>query len=159
MCIRDSLQHAQPTTLAHHLIAHHDAFARDFERICDAFKRVNRSPLGAAALAGTGFPIKRERTASLLGFDGIIENTMDAVSARDFIVEAISCFANVMLNASRLAEELILWSSAEFKFVRLPDTLTSGSSICRRSGILTSQSSCEQKQARYSAALPPFFAF
>ncbi len=123
------LQHAQPTTLAHHLIAHHDAFARDFERICDAFKRVNRSPLGAAALAGTGFPIKRERTAALLGFDGIIENTMDAVSARDFIVEAISCFANVMLNASRLAEELILWSSAEFKFVRLPDTLTSGSSI------------------------------
>jgi len=123
------LQHAQPTTLAHHLIAHHDAFARDFERICDAFKRVNRSPLGAAALAGTGFPIKRERTATLLGFDGIIENTMDAVSARDFIVEAISCFANVMLNASRLAEELILWSSAEFKFVRLPDTLTSGSSI------------------------------
>jgi len=123
------LQHAQPTTLAHHLIAHHDAFARDFERICDAFKRVNRSPLGAAALAGTGFPVSRERTATLLGFDGIIENTMDAVSARDFIVEAISCFANVMINASRLAEELILWSSAEFKFVRLPDTLTSGSSI------------------------------
>ncbi|MCW3132598.1 MAG: argininosuccinate lyase [Candidatus Methanospirare jalkutatii] len=123
------LQHAQPTTLAHHLIAHHDAFARDFERICDAFKRVNRSPLGAAALAGTGFPVSRERTATLLGFDGIIENTMDAVSARDFIVEVISCFANVMLNASRLAEELILWSSAEFKFVRLPDTLTSGSSI------------------------------
>ena len=123
------LQHAQPTTLAHHLIAHHDAFARDFERICDAFKRVNRSPLGAAALAGTGFPVSRERTAALLGFDGIIENTMDAVSARDFIVEAISCFANVMINASRLAEELILWSSAEFKFVRLPDAFTSGSSI------------------------------
>ncbi len=120
------LQHAQPTTLSHHLIAHFDAFSRDFERLEDAFKRTNRSPLGAAALAGTGFDVNRERTAELLGFYDIVENTMDSVSARDFIIEAIACCSNIMVNLSRLAEELILWSTSEFSFA---DIMATGSSI------------------------------
>ena len=123
------LQHAQPTTLAHHLLAHADAFARDFARLEDAYGRVNACPLGAAAFASTGFPIDRERTAELLGFDAVLENSMDAVSTRDFVVETVSCYANLGTNLSRLAEEVILWSSAEFGFVRLPADYATGSSI------------------------------
>jgi len=123
------LQHAQPTTFAHHFLAHFDAFTRDFSRVVNAYERVNVSPLGAAAFASTGFPIDRERTAKLLGFGAVLENSMDAVSARDFIIEAISCYANLMTNLSRLAEELILWSSSEFDFVRIPAEYATGSSI------------------------------
>ena len=123
------LQHAQPTTFAHHYLAHSDAFARDFSRLVNAYDRVNVSPLGAAAFASTGFPIDRERTAKLLGFDAVLENSMDAVSTRDFIIEAISCYANLMTNLSRLAEELILWSTSEFDFVRIPAEYATGSSI------------------------------
>jgi len=123
------LQHAQPTTLAHHLLAHFDALSRDFERLLDAYRRTNLCPLGAAALAGTGFEISRERVCELLGFDDIIENSMDAVSTRDFLLEALSAFAILMTDLSRLAEELILWSTPEFRFVRLPDEYTSFSSI------------------------------
>ncbi|MGB2728676.1 MAG: argininosuccinate lyase [Halobacteriota archaeon] len=123
------LQHAQPTTFAHHFLAHFDAFARDFSRLVNGYERVNVSPLGAAAFASTGFPIDRERTAKLLGFDAVLENSMDAVSTRDFIIEAISCYANLMTNLSRLAEELILWSTSEFDFVRIPAEYATGSSI------------------------------
>jgi len=123
------LQHAQPTTLAHHLLAHADAFARDFARLIAVYERVNVSPLGAAAFAATGFPIDRERTAELLGFDSILENSMDAVSTRDFVIEAVSCYANLMTNLSRLAEEIILWSSSEFDFIILPEEYATGSSI------------------------------
>ncbi len=123
------LQRAQPTTFAHHLLAHADAFTRDFARLLTAYERTNVCPLGAAAFASTGFPIDRERTARLLGFDAVLENSMDAVSTRDFIIEAISCYANLMTDLSRLAEELILWSSAEFNFIRLPDEYVTGSSI------------------------------
>jgi argininosuccinate lyase len=123
------LQRAQPTTFAHYLLAHADAFARDFARLSTAYERTNVCPLGAAAFASTGFPIDRERTARLLGFDAVLENSMDAVSTRDFIIEAISCYANLMTDLSRLAEELILWSSAEFNFIRLPDEYVTGSSI------------------------------
>jgi len=123
------LQHAQPTTLAHHLLAHADAFARDFARLITVYERVNVSPLGAAAFAATGFPIDRERTAELLGFDSILENSMDAVSTRDFVIEAVSCYANLMTNLSRLAEEIILWSSSEFGFISLPEEYATGSSI------------------------------
>ncbi|MBS7611351.1 argininosuccinate lyase [Candidatus Bathyarchaeota archaeon] len=122
-------QHAQPVTLAHHLTAYFDALVRDFERLLDAYKRVNRSPLGSCALAATGFPINRFRTAELLGFDGLIENSMDAVASRDFIVETLSDIAILATDLSRIAEELILWSSSEFKFVDLPDEYSSTSSI------------------------------
>ena len=123
------LQHAQPTTLAHHLLAHADALLRDFERLRDSYQRVNRSPLGAAAFASTGFDIDRKRTAELLAFDGLVENSMDAVSTRDFLLEALSASAILMVNASRLAEELILWSTSEFGYLELSDLFTSTSSI------------------------------
>ena len=123
------LQHAQPTTLAHHLLAHADALLRDFERLWDSYPRINRSPLGAAAFASTGFDIDRNRTAELLGFDGLVENSMDAVSTRDFLLEALSDSAILMANLSRLAEELILWSTSEFGYVELDNLFTSTSSI------------------------------
>lgn len=122
-------QHAQPTTLAHHLLAHADAFARDLSRAEDAYSRVNLSPLGAAAFASTGFKIDRQRTAQLLGFDGLVENSMDAVSSRDFILEALSCLSILMVNASRLAEELVLWSTSEFAYLELDNLYASTSSI------------------------------
>ena len=123
------LQHAQPTTLAHHLSAYSDAFARDFTRLVTVYERTNVSPLGAAAFASTGFPLDRAGTAKLLGFDSVMPNSMDAVSTRDFVIEAIACFANLMTNLSRLAEEIILWSTAEFDFVRVPEDYITGSSI------------------------------
>ncbi|MFQ6063712.1 MAG: argininosuccinate lyase [Methanosarcinales archaeon] len=123
------LQHAQPTTLAHYLIAHHDAFERDYERLISAKSRVNLSPLGSCALATTGFNINRKRTCELLKFEGLIENSIDAVSSRDFIVESVSVAVNIMINLSRLAEELILWSTSEFNFIELSDQYASTSSI------------------------------
>ncbi len=123
------LQHAQPTPFAHHFLAHSDAFARDSSRLVNAYEHTNVSPLGAAAFASTGFPLDRERTAKLLGFDSVLENSMDAVSTRDFIIEAVSYFSNLMTNLSRLAEEIILWSASEFDFVRLPEEYATGSSI------------------------------
>jgi len=122
-------QHAQPTVLAHHLLAHADAFLRDFSRIDDAYKRVNQSPLGAAAFASTGFSINRLRTCQLLGFDGLVENSMDAVSTRDFILEVLSDLSILMVNLSRLAEELILWSTLEFGYLELDNLYASTSSI------------------------------
>ena len=122
-------QHAQPTTLAHHLLAHADACFRDLARIEDAYKRVNLSPLGAAAFASTGFAIDRLRTSQLLGFDGLVENSMDAVSTRDFILEVLSDLSILMVNLSRLAEELILWSTSEFGYLELDNLFASTSSI------------------------------
>ncbi len=122
-------QHAQPTTLTHHLLAHANAFLRDIERIEGAYARTNINPLGAAAFASTGFPINRKITTELLGFDAMIENSMDAVSTRDFMIESMGCFSNLMTNLSRLAEELILWSSSEFDFIELDDSYASTSSI------------------------------
>ncbi|MBR1368062.1 argininosuccinate lyase [Methanocalculus chunghsingensis] len=123
------LQHAQPTTLAHHLLAYEEAFSRDAERLSDAYRRVNRSPLGSAAFASTGFPIDRYMTADLLGFDDILGNSMDAVSARDFALEILAALTVMMTNVSRFCEELILWSSAFVRFVELDDTYCSTSSI------------------------------
>jgi argininosuccinate lyase len=122
-------QHAQPTTLAHHLLAHADAYSRDLERLREAYKRVNQSPLGAAAFASTGFSINRQRTCQLLGFDGLVENSMDAVSTRDFILEVLSDLSILMVNLSRLAEELILWSTSEFGYLELDNRFASTSSI------------------------------
>ncbi len=123
------LQHAQPTTLAHHLMAHFGALGRDLERVRDCFKRVNLSPLGSAAFASTGFNINRERTCNFLGFDGLVENSMDAVSSRDFLIETASVTTNIMINLSRIAEELVVWSTTEFSFIELDDRYASTSSI------------------------------
>ncbi|MGZ4903580.1 MAG: argininosuccinate lyase [Halobacteriota archaeon] len=123
------LQHAQPTTIGHHLLGYYDALERDCLRITDCFWRTNQCPLGAAAFASTGFPLDRDFAAKLLGFDGLIEHSMDAVSSRDFVVEALAASSSLMLTLSRLAEELILWSSTEFGYVELDDRFTSTSSI------------------------------
>lgn len=123
------LQHAQPTTLAHHLLAYEQAFSRDFDRLFSAYSRVNRSPLGAAAFASTGYPIDRNLTAGLLGFDGLVTNTMDAVATRDFALETLADLSILMANTSRLCEELVIWSSAFVRFVTLDDAVCSTSSI------------------------------
>ena len=123
------LQHAQPTTLAHHLLAYEQAFSRDFDRLDEAFARVNQCPLGAAAFASTGFPINREFTATLLGFDGLVTNTMDAVATRDFALETLADISILMANVSRLCEELVIWSTSFVKFVELDDAFCSTSSI------------------------------
>ena len=123
------LQHAQPTTLAHHLLAHGDSLFRDLSRIRDAYPRVNKSPLGSAAFASTGFEIDRMRTCELLGFEGLLENSMDAVSSRDFLLEVISDLSILMTNLSRIAEELILWSTSEFGYLEMDDLFSTTSSI------------------------------
>jgi len=123
------LQRAQPVTLAHHLLAHVEAFDRDFGRLEDAKWRLSESPLGAAALAGTPFPIDRIATAKALGFRGPMHNSLDAVGTRDFALEVLAAIAIAMSNLSRLASEFVLWSSAEFGFLRLDDAYCSGSSI------------------------------
>lgn len=123
------LQRAQPVSFAHHLLAYFWMLERDFSRYEDSLKRVNISPLGAGALAGTTFPIDREYSAELLGFDGIYQNSLDAVSDRDFILEFLSSSATLMMHLSRLCEELILWSSQEFQFIEMDDSFATGSSI------------------------------
>ncbi|WP_456276744.1 argininosuccinate lyase [Bacillus sp. AK128] len=123
------LQRAQPVSFAHHLMAYFWMFQRDKERFQDSLKRVNWSPLGAGALAGTTFPINRERTAELLGFETVYPNSMDAVSDRDFIVELLSIASLLMTHISRLSEELVIWSSQEFQFIELDDSFCTGSSI------------------------------
>jgi len=122
-------QHAQITTLAHWLLAYVDAFMRDEERLVQSYRRVNMNPLGACAVAGTSIPIDRAETTRLLGFQSIIENSMDAVSSRDFVLELAANLAIIANNISRIAEELILWSSSEFGFAELPDELASPSSV------------------------------
>ena len=114
------LQVAQPVTFGHHLLAYVEMFERDRERLADCRRRVNRLPLGAAALAGTTFPIDRARVARELGFDGLCENSLDAVSDRDFAIEFCAAASLVMVHLSRLSEELVLWASPRFGFVRLP---------------------------------------
>ena len=123
------LQVAQPVTFGHHLMAYDAMLSRDGERFGDCRKRVNRLPLGAAALAGTSFPIDRDRVARELGFDGLCENSLDAVSDRDFAVEFAAAAALTMMHLSRFAEELVLWCSPAFGFVRLADRFCTGSSI------------------------------
>ena len=123
------LQTAQPVTLGHHLMAYYEMFRRDRARIADARARMNECPLGSAALAGTGFPIDREATAQALGFDRPTANSLDAVSDRDFALDFLWSCSATALHLSRLAEELILWASQPFGFIRLPDSLSTGSSI------------------------------
>ncbi len=123
------LQVAQPVSFAHHLLAYVEMFARDAERLSDLRRRVNRLPLGSAALAGTSYPLDRERVARTLGFEGVCQNSLDAVSDRDFAIEFSSFAALVMVHVSRLAEEIVVWMSQNFGFINLSDRYCTGSSI------------------------------
>lgn len=123
------LQSAQPVTWGHHMMAYVEMFSRDLGRIRDARRRMNKSPLGAAALAGTSFPIDRDMTAKALGFDRPCANSLDAVSDRDFALEFLSVSSICAMHLSRLSEELVIWSTAQFRFVRLSDRFSTGSSI------------------------------
>ncbi len=123
------LQRAQPVLLAHHMIAYYEMFLRDANRFRDCLKRINIMPLGSGALAGTTFQIDRDYTAKLLGFKEVSKNSIDSVSDRDFIIEFLSAASICMMHFSRLSEELILWSTAEFGFIELPDSFATGSSI------------------------------
>ena len=123
------LQVAQPVSFGHHMLAYVEMFSRDADRMADVRKRVNQLPLGAAALAGTSYPLDRERVARTLGMEGVCQNSLDAVSDRDFAIEFCAAAALVMTHVSRLAEELVLWMSPRFGFIRLPDRFTTGSSI------------------------------
>jgi len=123
------MQVAQPVSFAHHLLAYVEMFARDEERLADVRKRVNRLPLGAAALAGTSYPLDRERVAAALGFEGVCQNSLDAVSDRDFAIEFAAFASLSMMHVSRLAEEIVLWMSQNFGFIDLADRYCTGSSI------------------------------
>jgi argininosuccinate lyase len=123
------LQVAQPVSFAHHLLAYVEMFARDAERLADVRRRTNRLPLGAAALAGTSYPLDRESVAAALGFDGVCENSLDAVSDRDFALEFLAFASITMVHVSRMAEELVLWMSQNFGFIDLADRYCTGSSI------------------------------
>ncbi|MCF0141195.1 MAG: argininosuccinate lyase, partial [Mogibacterium sp.] len=123
------LQRAQPILFAHHMMAYAMMLLRDIDRLKDCRKRTNISPIGSCALAGTTYNTNREFEASILGFDGIAQNSIDGVSDRDFCVEFVSCAATLMMHLSRFSEELVLWSSSEFGFVTLSDAFTTGSSI------------------------------
>ncbi|MBF0505828.1 MAG: argininosuccinate lyase [Nitrospirae bacterium] len=122
-------QRAQPVLLSHHLMAYAQMFDRDRARLGDSLRRINVLPLGACALAGTSMPVDRQYVASLLGFDAVSENSMDSVADRDFALEFLSCAAVLMMHVSRIAEEIILWSSEEFGFIELSDAFTTGSSL------------------------------
>jgi len=123
------LQRAQPITFAHHMMAYFQMFKRDVERLNDCYKRTNVMPLGSGALAGTTYPLDRAMVARELGFDSITENSLDAVSDRDFVIELASCLSIIMMHLSRFSEELILWSSYEFGFIEMDDAYSTGSSI------------------------------
>ncbi len=123
------LQHAQPITMAHNFMAYAQALRRDYERLNDTYKRVNQNPLGSAAMTTTSFPINRELTTKLLGFDSYLENSMDGVSARDFISETVFDLATLTTSLSKMCEELVLWSTYEFGIIEIADEFSSTSSI------------------------------
>lgn len=123
------LQKAQPVTLAHHVGAYMEMFKRDYSRLCDIYDRMNYCPLGSGALAGTTYPLDREQTAELLGFDGPTLNSMDSVSDRDYVIELLSALSTIMMHLSRFSEEIIIWNSNEYQFVSIDDGFSTGSSI------------------------------
>lgn len=123
------LQKAQPITLAHHMGAYFEMFKRDTSRLEDIYQRMNLCPLGSGALAGTTYPLDREYTANLLGFDGPCLNSIDGVSDRDYLIELLSAMSTMMMHMSRLSEEMIIWNSNEYQFIELDDTFSTGSSI------------------------------
>tara|TARA_R110002096_G_scaffold257381_1_gene450957 strand:- start:311052 stop:312455 length:1404 start_codon:yes stop_codon:yes gene_type:complete len=147
------LQSAQPVTFGHHLLAYFEMFSRDRARFQDARKRLNECPLGAAALAGTSFPIDRHQTAEALGFDRPTANSMDTVSDRDFALEFISAAAISAVHVSRLAEEMVTWSCAQFKFIEMSDSFTTGSSIMPQKRNPDAAELCRGKSGRIIGSL------
>ncbi|MCP5382371.1 MAG: argininosuccinate lyase [Kordiimonadaceae bacterium] len=147
------LQSAQPVTFGHHLLAYFEMFTRDRLRFQDARKRLNECPLGAAALAGTSFPINRHQTAEALGFDRPTANSMDSVSDRDFALEYMSAAAISAVHVSRLAEEMVTWSSAQFKFIEMSDSFTTGSSIMPQKRNPDAAELCRGKSGRIIGSL------
>ena len=143
------LQVAQPVTWGHHMMAYVEMFARDRSRFADARKRMNESPLGAAALAGTSFPLDRQMTADALGFDRPMANSLDAVAARDFALEFLSAASICAMHLSRLAEELVIWSSAQFRFVSMSDRWSTGSLLCRKNATQTRPNCCGPRLAGF----------
>lgn len=139
------LQRAQPVLVAHHFLAYVEMIERDKGRLRDALKRVNVLPLGSGALAGSNYPVDRQYAAQLLGFPRLTENSLDAVSDRDFVVEVLASLSLVMMHLSRLSEELILWMAQEFRFVMLPDRFCTGSSMMPQKKIRMSPNWCEEK--------------
>ena len=123
------LQNAQPVTLAHHFLAYVEMFKRDYDRLCDAYKRTNVMPLGSGALAATTYPLDREFVKEQLGFDSITLDSMDGVSDRDFVIELLSALSMIMMHLSRFCEEIIIWNSQQYKFVEMDDAYSTGSSI------------------------------
>ena len=123
------LQQAQAGLFSHYLLAHADALSRDFERLYGTFNRVNQSPLGAGPVGGTSIPIDRQSTAKMLGFDGIVENSIDATSTRDFVAEYVAMISILMTNLSKISEDFVIWSTSEFSFIELADEFTSPSSV------------------------------
>ena len=147
------LQSAQPVTFGHHLLAYFEMFTRDRARFQDARKRLNECPLGAAALAGTSFPIDRHQTAAALGFDRPTANSMDTVSDRDFALEFMSAAAISAVHVSRLAEEMVTWSCAQFKFIEMSDSFTTGSSIMPQKRNPDAAELCRGKSGRIIGSL------
>ena len=147
------LQSAQPVTFGHHLLAYFEMFTRDRLRFQDARKRLNECPLGSAALAGTSFPINRHQTAEALGFDRPTANSMDSVSDRDFALEYMSAAAISAVHVSRLAEEMVTWSSAQFKFIEMSDSFTTGSSIITQKRNPDAAELCRGKSGRIIGSL------
>lgn len=123
------LQQAQAGLFSHYLLAHADALSRDFERLYETFTRVNQSPLGAGPVGGTSIPIDRQSTAKMLGFDDVVENSLDATSSRDFVAEYVAMISILMTNLSKIAEDFVIWSTSEFSFIELADEFTSPSSV------------------------------
>ena len=144
------LQKAQPVTLAHHLGAYFEMFKRDRLRMKDIRKRMNYCPLGAGALAGTTYPLDREYTAELLGFDGPTLNSMDSVSDRDYLIEMLSAMSTVMMHLSRFCEEVIIWNSMSISLWRLMMRTVPEAALCRRRRIRISQSLCAEKQEEFT---------
>ncbi len=151
------LQTAQPVTFGHHCLAYVEMLARDRGRLADARRRLNECPLGAAALAGTSFPIDRDMTAGALAFDRPMANSLDAVSARDFVLEVLAALAIGAMHLSRLAEEMVLWASPQFGFVRLSDAYTTGSSIMPQKRNPDAAELVRGKAGRISAAFQSLF--
>ncbi len=151
------LQTAQPVTFGHHLLAYVEMISRDRGRFADARKRLNESPLGAAALAGTSFPIDRYRTAKALGFDRPAANSLDAVSDRDFVLETLSAASITAVHLSRLSEEIVVWASPSFGLVKLSDRFTTGSSIMPQKRNPDAAELVRAKTGRVIGALVQFF--
>jgi len=151
------LQSAQPVTFGHHLLAYFEMFTRDRARFQDARKRLNECPLGAAALAGTSFPIDRNQTAAALGFDRPTSNSMDSVSDRDFALEFMSVASISAVHLSRLADEMVLWSASQFKYIEMSDSFTTGSSIMPQKRNPDAAELCRAKIGRIIGSLNTVF--